>query len=428
VVLPLALLAGLAVDMPVLLALAVLAVWTVAAYHSGRALAHPGASPWRGLCSAASPPVAAGGLAVAVLGVPVSAIGAAVLMVVVASVAVGVRRRLRRTLPVRAIVLGDGPGIESALDRWSDDSHIRIVGGCLIEDSAAVAAARPRTPFPLALGHEELGALLDSTDAELVLVAGGHASASLQLREAAWQLETRQVSLALLGPLDSVAPHRLTTTAFGGATLVHIAPSRPAAVVRMAKSAVDRLAGLVLLVAAAPAIAVLVAMVRFETPGPGLFRQTRVGLNGKPFTMYKLRTMSQDAERLREAMATQNEVDGLLFKIRADPRITRVGRLLRRTSLDELPQLINVVRGEMSLIGPRPALPREVAAYDSTMRRRLAVKPGMTGLWQVSGRSDLPFDHALRLDLHYADNWRLRDDASIALRTARAVISSRGAY
>jgi lipopolysaccharide/colanic/teichoic acid biosynthesis glycosyltransferase len=181
-------------------------------------------------------------------------------------------------------------------------------------------------------------------------------------------------------------------------------------------------------VAAAPLLAILALVIRLESPGPAFFRQDRAGHHGRLFTMYKLRTMCDGAERMRAELADGNEADGLLFKMPADPRITRIGRFLRRSSLDELPQLINVLRGDMSIIGPRPALPDEVAAYDETTWRRLAVKPGITGLWQVSGRSDLPWDEAVRLDLHYTDNWRVRDDALIVLRTAGAVLSSRGAY
>jgi lipopolysaccharide/colanic/teichoic acid biosynthesis glycosyltransferase len=144
--------------------------------------------------------------------------------------------------------------------------------------------------------------------------------------------------------------------------------------------------------------------------------------------MYKVRTMSVDAEERRTSLEDQNEVDQTLFKMREDPRITRVGKVLRRTSLDELPQLVNVVRGQMSLVGPRPALPGEVATYDAFTRRRLAVKPGITGLWQVSGRSDLTWEESIRLDLHYVDNWRLVDDLVIAAKTVNAVTQARGAY
>jgi lipopolysaccharide/colanic/teichoic acid biosynthesis glycosyltransferase len=157
-------------------------------------------------------------------------------------------------------------------------------------------------------------------------------------------------------------------------------------------------------------------------------RQTRIGRGGKPFTMAKFRTMVADAERLRYQLTGTNEQDGRMFKIRRDPRITRVGRVLRRYSLDELPQLFNVVQGHMSLVGPRPPLPDEAAGYDEVERRRLAVKPGLTGLWQVSGRSDLSWDETVALDLRYVDNWSPSGDLGVLCRTVGAVVAGRGAY
>ncbi|MCW2759330.1 MAG: glycosyl transferase, partial [Nocardioidaceae bacterium] len=154
----------------------------------------------------------------------------------------------------------------------------------------------------------------------------------------------------------------------------------------------------------------------------------RVGRGGHPFTMVKLRTMHADAEARKAALADADEGNGVLFKIRHDPRVTSVGRFLRRSSLDELPQLVNVVLGQMSLVGPRPALPDEVAAYDDHEHRRYAVRPGMTGLWQVSGRSDLSWEESMELDLQYVDNHSMGGDASILLRTFWAVVRSRGAY
>jgi lipopolysaccharide/colanic/teichoic acid biosynthesis glycosyltransferase len=165
-----------------------------------------------------------------------------------------------------------------------------------------------------------------------------------------------------------------------------------------------------------------------DTGGSMFFRQTRVGRGGECFQIFKFRTMQVDAEDRLEAIRAHNESSGVLFKIRADPRVTRSGRLLRRFSLDELPQLINVVRGDMSLVGPRPPLPSEVEQYPQDMRRRLAVKPGMTGLWQVSGRSDLSWDEAIRLDLQYVENWSLTVDLVILMRTAMAVMRGSGAY
>jgi lipopolysaccharide/colanic/teichoic acid biosynthesis glycosyltransferase len=178
-----------------------------------------------------------------------------------------------------------------------------------------------------------------------------------------------------------------------------------------------------------PVLIALAIIVRIDSPGAPLFRQTRVGRNGREFTVFKLRTMSADAESLLEALREQNEAaDGLLFKIREDPRITRVGRLLRKFSLDELPQLWNVVRGDMALVGPRPPLPGEVAQYGTEVARRLLVRPGITGLWQVSGRSNLSWDDSVRLDLYYVENWSLSLDAMIVWKTFFAILGRNGAY
>jgi lipopolysaccharide/colanic/teichoic acid biosynthesis glycosyltransferase len=159
-----------------------------------------------------------------------------------------------------------------------------------------------------------------------------------------------------------------------------------------------------------------------------LYRQERVGLNGRPFTMLKFRSMVVDADSRLDTLRDENLGDGLLFKMREDPRVTPVGRWLRRLSLDELPQLLNVLGGSMSLVGPRPPLPSEVARYDNSVRRRLLVKPGLTGLWQISGRSDLPWDEAVRLDLRYVENWSLSLDLLILWKTVRAVLGGSGAY
>jgi len=418
---------GLMVGLAPLVALVVIAVWAAAAYHARASLHAPGTSRWRGLVVAASPPVAAAGLAVGVLGAPSATTKGAGLMVAAATLAVLVRRAVRRPGPVRAVVMGDRAGIDNTAARWSDGAQVQIVGACLVED-VPVVLSRSLPEVPMVVGADALAALVDETAPDVVLVTPGAAATPARVRHASWQLEQRQVRLALLGGLDDVAPHRVSVTSYAGATLVYVAPSRPTRVVRRLKAGADRLFGAVLLVAVAPLLAILALLIRLESPGPALFRQARVGRHGRLFTMYKLRTMFDGAERMRAELVDGNEADGLLFKMPADPRMTRVGKFLRRSSLDELPQLINVVLGDMSIIGPRPALPDEAAAYDETTRRRLAVKPGITGLWQVSGRSDLPWDEGVRLDLHYTDNWRMRDDAFIVLRTAGAVLSSRGAY
>jgi exopolysaccharide biosynthesis polyprenyl glycosylphosphotransferase len=198
---------------------------------------------------------------------------------------------------------------------------------------------------------------------------------------------------------------------------------------RLAKVAMDRVGSLVLLVVLIPLWVAIAALIRATSEGPVLFRQPRVGLHGKEYRCFKFRTMVQGAEGLREGLLERNECDGgVLFKVRRDPRVTPLGRILRRYSLDELPQLLNVLAGQMSLVGPRPPLPDEVARYGQDMRRRLMVKPGMTGLWQVSGRADLSWTDSVRLDLYYVENWSLSGDLAILLRTFLTVIRGTGAY
>lgn len=178
----------------------------------------------------------------------------------------------------------------------------------------------------------------------------------------------------------------------------------------------------------APLWGLIAVAIKLDSPGPVLFRQTRVGRDGRTFTFYKFRSMRVGAEAELGALRSQNEADGPLFKIRDDPRVTRVGRIIRRTSLDEMPQVINVLRGEMSLVGPRPPIPEEVELYREWHRRRLAIQPGMTGLWQVSGRSDLSFDEMVLLDIYYDENWSLPQDLMILLRTIPQVFFGDGAY
>ena len=194
------------------------------------------------------------------------------------------------------------------------------------------------------------------------------------------------------------------------------------------KRSVDLAIAAVAMIMMAPLWLVVIAAIKLDSPGPAFFRQERVGKGGKKFTVLKFRSMYQDAEARLEKLRAQNEADGPLFKIKDDPRRTRVGRFIRKTSIDELPQFLNVLRGEMSLAGPRPGLASEVAQYQEWHRKRLEVKPGITGLWQVSGRSNLTFDEMVMLDIYYAENWSLSLDLRIILRTIPQVLFGEGAY
>jgi exopolysaccharide biosynthesis polyprenyl glycosylphosphotransferase len=236
------------------------------------------------------------------------------------------------------------------------------------------------------------------------------------------------IHVELSSTLRDVAPERLTVRPLGPFPMMYLEPRRPVGWRSAAKRAFDlalTFVGLLLITPIAIGIAIAI---KLDSKGPVIFRQTRVGKDGRPFDVRKFRTMCVDAEAKIEGLRALNETDGPLFKMKADPRITRVGRLLRKTSLDELPQLINVMRGEMSLVGPRPALPAELVAWDPQLHARLRVKPGITGMWQVSGRSDASFEAYSRLDLYYVDNWSLMDDLTILAKTIPTVLFGRGAY
>jgi exopolysaccharide biosynthesis polyprenyl glycosylphosphotransferase len=197
---------------------------------------------------------------------------------------------------------------------------------------------------------------------------------------------------------------------------------------RLLKALFDLMVGLAMLIIAAPLLITVAILIKLDSPGPVFFSQIRVGRQGRLFTMYKFRTMRTDAEKIKQQLMDQNETGGVIFKMKRDPRITRVGRVLRKLSIDELPQIANVLKGEMSIVGPRPPVPSEVAEYSPADRRRLEAKPGLTCLWQVSGRSDIPFEGQVRLDVEYIETRSFWRDLWILFRTVPAVLLGRGAY
>ncbi|MEU6291811.1 sugar transferase [Streptomyces sp. NPDC005047] len=249
-----------------------------------------------------------------------------------------------------------------------------------------------------------------------------------RLQRLAWNLEGSDTEMVVAPVLMEVAGPRLHIDAVLGIPLLRVSMPTFTGGRRAIKGIVDRTGAAVLLVLFAPLMVFVGLLVLVDSRGGAFYRQRRVGKDGREFTILKFRTMVAGADRARAALADRNEGAGLLFKLRRDPRVTRVGAVLRRYSLDELPQLFNVLTGSMSLVGPRPPLPEESAAYGPDIRRRLLVKPGLTGLWQISGRSDLSWDEAVRLDLRYVEDWSLALDTVILWKTLRAVFYGQGAY
>lgn len=282
------------------------------------------------------------------------------------------------------------------------------------------------------LGHEPSAAsILDAIEKsrpDAVALSSGVPLPPRVIRELGWALADMQVKMIMAPALTDVAGPRIHTQPVAGLPLIHVSTPNLGTGQRVLKRVFDLVGAGVLLVALSPVLALVAIIVRTDSPGPVFFKQERVGAGGEHFMMYKFRSMVVDAEARLESLRAQSEGNGVMFKLKADPRITRAGSFLRRYSLDELPQLFNVINGTMSLVGPRPPLPSEVELYQSHVHRRLMVRPGLTGLWQVSGRSLLSWDDTVRLDLYYVENWSVAGDIAILLRTFRAVTARQGAY
>jgi exopolysaccharide biosynthesis polyprenyl glycosylphosphotransferase len=306
---------------------------------------------------------------------------------------------------------------------------MQVVAACVSglmtdDDEATDVEGVPVFGYP-----EEAMSAVDLFDAEVVAVSADPDLCGHALRRLSWALEEREVDLIVAPGIFEVAGPRLSIRRAAGMPLLHVERPVMSGARRAVKKVVDRVLAVAAAVLALPLLLGIAFAVRLDSPGPVLFRQTRVGAKGEHFQMLKFRTMGVDAEaRLSDLRGVQDAGNTVLYKMRRDPRVTRVGRVLRRYSLDELPQLLNVLRGQMSLVGPRPPLPSEVEGYEPDAARRLRVQPGLTGLWQVSGRSDLTWEESLRLDLWYVDNWSLALDLQIIFRTARAVLRGTGAY
>jgi exopolysaccharide biosynthesis polyprenyl glycosylphosphotransferase len=337
------------------------------------------------------------------------------------------RLRARGHCTRRVVVVGRGGAVLelSARVRREHYAGLDVVGLCVTPGDRERVTGVATVPVG---GLEDVVAMASRLRADTIAVTSASETAAQYLRQLSWQLEGTGIELLVAPGLIEVAGPRLHIRPFEGLPLLAVEQPRFVGWRRVVKGGMDRSVAALGLLVLAPVLLAIAVAVRADSSGPVLYRQERVGHNGRPFTMLKFRSMVIDADRQVDQLQGANISDGLLFKMREDPRVTRVGRWLRRLSLDELPQLLNVLGGSMSLVGPRPPLPVEVARYDSSVSRRLLVKPGLTGLWQVSGRSDLPWEEAVRLDLRYVENWSLATDLLIIGKTARAVLSRSGAY
>lgn len=341
-------------------------------------------------------------------------------------------KRLRGQSMSRLLLLG-GPSavahLASSLKRSKESGYLPIAA--YTPGSLDNADIEPDSGLPILGRAANTPSILEAIDkckADAVAISAGVQLHPQTLRHLGWELAARNIGLIMAPALTDIAGPRIHTQQVSGLPLIHVTTPALEGGQRVAKRLFDVVVSGLLLIFASPLMLVIALLVKMDSNGPILFKQERVGIEGKLFWMLKFRSMVLDAEDLLPSLSSLNEGAGVLFKLRNDPRVTRVGSLLRKYSLDELPQLINIFAGSMSLVGPRPPLPREVEAYEHDVRRRLLVKPGLTGLWQVSGRSNLSWQDSVRLDLYYVENWSLAGDLIIILRTVRAVFRSTGAY
>ncbi|WP_445258365.1 sugar transferase [Nocardioides aurantiacus] len=337
------------------------------------------------------------------------------------------RARRRGTLQHRVLIAGTEGHVDEIASVLNRETWLgyRVIGALTPSNTTRDATA---SGVPLVGHSRSLAEVAIEADVDVVFLAGGAFDSSADMRRLAWDLEHEDIQVVIAPSVTDVAAERVSIRPVGGMPLIHLEKPRSREAVRRMKRTFDVVGSLALILAFSPVFALAAWKVWRNDGGPVLFRQSRVGRDGNSFSCLKFRTMVTNAEELLAKLHAAAGYEGGLFKMEDDPRVTKPGQWLRRFSVDELPQLFNVLRGDMSLVGPRPPLAHEVAQYDDDVARRLRVRPGMTGLWQVSGRSDLSWSEAIRLDLYYVDNWSMVQDLTILFRTFSAVFSSRGAY
>jgi exopolysaccharide biosynthesis polyprenyl glycosylphosphotransferase len=334
------------------------------------------------------------------------------------------RQALRRT---PTILVGQVESVGRLQRRWATRKDVNVVATCSWRAPHELAPASAVSDRIFDEVVRDVLTAVAERHATSVVIASSRAFSNPALRHLAWALQRAEVECLVVADMSDHVEY-LSPRRVGDQIALSLRAPNDHLMSLMAKSVLDRVAAAIALVLLSPLLVVISIMIRAGSRGPAIFRQERTGRDGRPFTMFKFRTMVVDAEDRLADLRAVNEGAGPLFKLMNDPRITRFGRVLRRTSLDELPQLINVVKGDMSLVGPRPALPAETSQYSEWVWRRLHVKPGLTGLWQVSGRSRLSWEDSIRIDLQYVNNWNLRLDLAILARTVRAVLSRDGAH
>ncbi len=324
------------------------------------------------------------------------------------------------------VAVGHETAVEQLINELRREPYhgLQVVAACLAGGSTVTEVAG----VPVVGDFDATADVVRNIGAGTVAVLSCPEIDGVKLRTLAWELEKTGTDLCVAPALLDVAGPRTTVRPTAGLTLLHVDHPQLSGPRQVLKDLFDRSAAGLALLALSPLMLVLAVAVKLTDRGPALFTQMRVGKDGRTFKIYKFRTMVVDAEKRLAELRESNDHDGVLFKMRRDPRITAVGAKLRKWSLDELPQLFNVLLGEMSLVGPRPALPDEAARYADHVRRRLVVKPGLTGLWQVSGRSDLTWDESVRLDLRYVENWSLALDLQILWKTVAVIFRGAGAY
>lgn len=343
------------------------------------------------------------------------------------------RKRAQGAYQTRVLAIGDRSGVEHLareLLRNPKDGYA-MVGVCIpgygLPHGETLEVSGQEIPI---LGDDTHAAAgISACAADTVAVARTEQFGEQRIRELMWQLETMDIDLVVSPGVMDVANARLALRPYAGFPLLHVEKPQYEETNRFQKRAFDFCFALAAIVVTFPVMIVCAIAIRLTSKGPVFYRAERIGIDGKPFTMLKFRTMVDGADQqVADLLARNDSAGGVLFKMREDPRITRVGKVLRKLSIDELPQFINVLKQDMSVVGPRPPLRREVDNYDFEARRRLLVKPGVTGLWQVSGRSDLSWEDSVRLDLSYVDNWSMAGDLMIVAKTVKVVLVGDGAY